>query len=85
MLILIRRVGDTLMIGDDVAATLHAIERQQIRVEINAPKTIPVHREAIYQKIQQEAANQDGQPPSSLAGLSRHCRLATFDKRRLSG
>ncbi|HSG04548.1 MAG TPA: carbon storage regulator CsrA [Marinobacterium sp.] len=54
MLILTRRVGETLMVGDDVTVTVLGVKGNQVRIGVNAPKDVSVHREEIYLRIQQE-------------------------------
>src|SRR5690348_3952773 len=54
MLILTRRVGETVMIGDEVTITVLGVKGNQVRVGINAPKSVAVHREEIYERIQRE-------------------------------
>lgn len=59
MLILTRRVGETVMIGDEVTITVLGVKGNQVRVGINAPLSIAVHREEIYDRIQREQKGGD--------------------------
>ncbi|MGM0517331.1 MAG: carbon storage regulator CsrA [Pseudomonadota bacterium] len=60
MLILTRRIGEVLRIGDDVAITVLGIKGNQVRIGIDAPKDVAVHREEIYQRIKSETEGDDG-------------------------
>ena len=59
MLILTRRVGETLMVGDNVTVTVLGVKGNQVRIGVNAPKEVPVHREEIYERIKQEEAHKE--------------------------
>jgi carbon storage regulator len=63
MLILTRRIGETLIIGDDVNITVLGVKGNQVRLGINAPKDVSVHREEIYLRIQQE---KEGSSPTDV-------------------
>ena len=59
MLILTRRVGETLMIGDDIAVTVLGVKGNQVRVGVKAPRDVSVHREEIYDRIREEGSGPD--------------------------
>ncbi|WP_058554874.1 carbon storage regulator CsrA [Thiohalocapsa sp. ML1] len=73
MLILTRRVGETLMIGDEVTVTVLGVKGNQVRIGVNAPRDVAVHREEIYERIkreQEQAAGQSDVPVSVPPGHS---------------
>ena len=59
MLILTRRVGETLIIGDEVSVTVLGVRGSQVRLGVNAPKDVSVHREEIYERIKKEREGQE--------------------------
>ena len=68
MLILTRRVGETLMIGDEVTVTVLGVKGNQVRIGVNAPKEVSVHREEIYQRIQRgEDADSHAHPSETTS------------------
>jgi carbon storage regulator len=63
MLILTRRVGESVVIGEDVTVTVLGVKGNQVRIGINAPKTVTVHREEIYERIKSGRTQGDGNTP----------------------
>jgi len=60
MLILTRRVGETVMIGNEVTVTVLGVKGNQVRIGVNAPKDVAVHREEIYERIKREQDHDSG-------------------------
>ena len=65
MLILTRRAGETVMIGEDIAITVLGVKGNQVRIGINAPKDVAVHREEIFDRIQNEKAADEASPKAA--------------------
>ena len=63
MLILTRRVGESVMIGDEVTITVLGVKGNQVRIGVNAPKDVSVHRQEIYERIRKEQDDEGSGTP----------------------
>jgi carbon storage regulator len=68
MLILTRRVGETVMIGNEVTVTVLGVKGNQVRIGVNAPKDVAVHREEIFERIKREQ-DQDSRAEAPVAKM----------------
>jgi carbon storage regulator len=69
MLILTRRVGETVMIGNEVTVTVLGVKGNQVRIGVNAPKDVAVHREEIYERIKREGDHHDSRSGTPVAKI----------------
>jgi carbon storage regulator len=66
MLILTRRVGETVVIGDDVTVTVLGVKGNQVRLGVNAPREVSVHREEIFERIKKEQEDEAALKPRAV-------------------
>jgi carbon storage regulator len=69
MLILTRRVGETVVIGNDVTVTVLGVKGNQVRLGVNAPREVAVHREEIFERIKREQAEDKAQRPQVVGAV----------------
>ena len=85
MLILTRRVGETLMIGDEVTVTVLGVKGNQVRIGVNAPKEVAVHREEIYERIKREREGGDvPATPAAAVSAAEEATAAVGDRAALA-
>ena len=78
MLIRTRKLGQTLKIGDEIEVTLISLKGNQVRLGVNAPKDVPVHREELYKRIQLQEVGQDAMQGQSFACLAQALKNSNF-------
>ena len=82
MLILTRRVGETVMIGHDVTVTVLGVKGNQVRVGVNAPKSVAVHREEIYERIKREEQGGGQTSPNGNGNGAGHHHDTEFEDQK---
>jgi len=75
MLILTRRVGESIQIGDHVEVTVLGVNGNQVRIGVNAPKDITVHREEIYNRIKNEKTNENSELAAKVPATRKSIQL----------
>jgi carbon storage regulator len=71
MLILTRRVGETVVIGDEVTVTVLGVKGNQVRLGVNAPRHVAVHREEIYERIKREQTEEELPRAHAVGAMTR--------------
>jgi carbon storage regulator len=71
MLILTRRVGETVVIGDDITVTVLGVKGNQVRLGVDAPREVAVHREEIFERIKRERSNEEVDVPQVASAAQR--------------
>ena len=74
MLVLSRRLGENIRIGDDIKVVVLDVKGSQVKLGIEAPLSVQVHRQEIYERIQEANRHAAAVPPAWLAGAARHLR-----------
>ena len=77
MLILTRRVGETVVIGNDVTVTVLGVKGNQVRLGVNAPREVAVHREEIFERIKREQSEEKARPQLNGTPLTRSGALGS--------
>ncbi len=84
MLILTRRIGETLMVGDNVTITVLSVKGNQVRIGVKAPAEVAVHREEIYNRIHETDAGKHATQPSSLNAVSEQTNAQSPGDKKVS-
>jgi carbon storage regulator len=82
VLVLSRKLNQAIMIGDDVRIVVVAVDRDTVKLGIEAPRTIPVHRSEVYEEIQRTNRAAAGEPPPAVPPAEKSARIADLGKSR---